>query len=146
MHPNWEESQFALHAQSASPVPFESLHPSHTLTTLHYPQTTRMAKSTRSKVKRSFRAKKRSEGVYAATEAARLHRLSSKLKVLTTTDKDGDVPLEDDVEQEGWTDEQKGEKCDCDGFFVWLGVVEELGGEVGVESLRALWGVVCAEG
>lgn len=38
-----------------------------------------MAKSTRSKVKRSFRAKKREEGVYAATEAARLHRLNSKL-------------------------------------------------------------------
>ncbi|TDL29317.1 hypothetical protein BD410DRAFT_779689 [Rickenella mellea] len=38
-----------------------------------------MAKSTRSKVKRSFRAKKREEGVYAAVEAARLQRLSSKL-------------------------------------------------------------------
>jgi hypothetical protein len=38
-----------------------------------------MAKSTRSKVKRSFRAKKRDEGVYAATESARLHRLNSKL-------------------------------------------------------------------
>ncbi|KAJ8585295.1 hypothetical protein M405DRAFT_844584 [Rhizopogon salebrosus TDB-379] len=38
-----------------------------------------MAKSTRSKVKRSFRAKKREEGVYAVTEAARLHRLNSKL-------------------------------------------------------------------
>jgi len=38
-----------------------------------------MAKSTRSKIKRSFRAKKREEGVYAATEAGRLHRLNSKL-------------------------------------------------------------------
>src|ERR1700722_6745520 len=38
-----------------------------------------MAKSTRSKVKRSFRSKKREEGVYAATEAARLHRLNAKL-------------------------------------------------------------------
>jgi hypothetical protein len=41
--------------------------------------TINMAKSTRSKVKRSFRAKKREEGVYAVTEAARLHRLNSKL-------------------------------------------------------------------
>ena len=38
-----------------------------------------MAKSTRSKVKRHFRAKKREEGVYAAVEAARLERLSAKL-------------------------------------------------------------------
>ncbi|CDO74029.1 hypothetical protein BN946_scf185043.g79 [Trametes cinnabarina] len=45
-----------------------------------------MAKSLRSKVKRHFRAKKREEGVYAATEAARLHRLHMKLKTLTTTE------------------------------------------------------------
>ncbi|KIK08575.1 hypothetical protein K443DRAFT_85081 [Laccaria amethystina LaAM-08-1] len=38
-----------------------------------------MAKSTRSKVKRAFRSKKRETGVYAATEAARLNRLNSKL-------------------------------------------------------------------
>ena len=43
-----------------------------------------MAKSTRSKVKRAFRAKKRTEGVYAATEAARLQRLNAKLRALTT--------------------------------------------------------------
>ncbi|OCH94260.1 hypothetical protein OBBRIDRAFT_723036 [Obba rivulosa] len=55
-----------------------------------------MAKSTRSKVKRSFRAKKRTEGVYAATEAARLARLHAKLKVLTAQDKDGDVPIEEE--------------------------------------------------
>ncbi|CAL1702310.1 unnamed protein product [Somion occarium] len=54
-----------------------------------------MAKSTRSKVKRHFRAKKREEGVYAATEAARLNRLHQKLKMLTTRDKDGDVEVED---------------------------------------------------
>lgn len=38
-----------------------------------------MAKSLRSKTKRAFRAKKRSSGVYAATEAARLNRLNAKL-------------------------------------------------------------------
>lgn len=54
-----------------------------------------MAKSTRSKVKRHFRAKKRSEGVYAVAEAARLNRLHQKLKTLTTKDKDGDVEVED---------------------------------------------------
>ena len=54
-----------------------------------------MAKSTRSKVKRHFRAKKRTEGVYAAAEAARLNRLHQKLKTLSTKDKDGDVEVED---------------------------------------------------
>lgn len=43
-----------------------------------------MAKSTRSKVKRAFRAKKRTDGVFAAAEAARLHRLNAKLRALTT--------------------------------------------------------------
>ena len=38
-----------------------------------------MAKSTRSKVKRAYRSKKRTEGVYHALEAARLQRLSAKL-------------------------------------------------------------------
>jgi YBL028C ribosome biogenesis factor, N-terminal domain len=44
-----------------------------------------MAKSTRSKVKRAFRAKKRTEGVFAAADAARLQRLNSKLRALTST-------------------------------------------------------------
>ncbi|KAH9844028.1 uncharacterized protein C8Q71DRAFT_730977 [Rhodofomes roseus] len=56
-----------------------------------------MAKSTRSKVKRHFRAKKRTEGVYAAAEAARLNRLHQKLKVLTTHDKDGDVEIPEEA-------------------------------------------------
>jgi len=43
-----------------------------------------MAKSTRSKVKRAFRAKKRTEGTFAAAEAARLQRLNAKLRALTT--------------------------------------------------------------
>lgn len=69
-----------------------------------------MAKSTRSKVKRHFRAKKRTEGVYAVAEAARLNRLHQKLKVITTLDKDGDVDVpeesfsgqEDAQQQPGW--------------------------------------------
>lgn len=44
-----------------------------------------MAKSLRSKVKRSYRAKKREDGVYAASEAARLHRLNAKLKSTVDT-------------------------------------------------------------
>jgi hypothetical protein len=44
-----------------------------------------MAKSIRSKLKRSFRAKKRTEGIYAATEAARLHRLNSKIREKITS-------------------------------------------------------------
>ncbi|KAG6335305.1 hypothetical protein ID866_3789 [Astraeus odoratus] len=58
-----------------------------------------MAKSLRSKTKRAFRAKKRESGVYAATEAARLHRLNAKLA--TTISKrtdDGDGTGEDQFE------------------------------------------------
>lgn len=43
-----------------------------------------MAKSTRSKVKRTFRAKKRTQGVFAVADAARLQRLNAKLHALTT--------------------------------------------------------------
>ncbi|CCM02829.1 uncharacterized protein FIBRA_04941 [Fibroporia radiculosa] len=68
-----------------------------------------MAKSTRSKVKRHFRAKKRTEGVYAAVEAARLNRLHNKLKVLTTRDGEEDAHFpeeaadEQGAEQLGWS-------------------------------------------
>ncbi|KAI6047380.1 hypothetical protein EDC04DRAFT_3085964 [Pisolithus marmoratus] len=49
-----------------------------------------MAKSLRSKVKRAFRAKKRTEGVYAAVEAARLNRLNVKLAgVISKQHKEG---------------------------------------------------------
>ncbi|KAI0092743.1 hypothetical protein BDY19DRAFT_983331 [Irpex rosettiformis] len=54
-----------------------------------------MAKSTRSKVKRHWRAKKREDSVYAVTDAARLHRLSQKLKIITQTDAEGDYEIED---------------------------------------------------
>ena len=57
-----------------------------------------MAKSTRSKVKRHFRAKKRHDGVYAATEAARLHRLSMKLRALVASDEAGAEEGKEDAE------------------------------------------------
>ncbi|THH18541.1 hypothetical protein EW146_g2439 [Bondarzewia mesenterica] len=57
-----------------------------------------MAKSTRSKVKRSFRSKKREHGVYAAVEAARLQRLNAKLRALTA----------DEQQQENEGDEEEG--------------------------------------
>jgi hypothetical protein len=65
-----------------------------------------MGKSIRSKAKRSFRSKKRETGVYAATEAARLHRLNSKLTSVASTEKDAGSHSED-VEEEadvmpGW--------------------------------------------
>jgi hypothetical protein len=63
-----------------------------------------MAKSIRSKAKRSFRSKKRETGVYAATEAARLHRLNSKLTSVTSTSKDEEIPPEDEGGEDmpGW--------------------------------------------
>lgn len=64
-----------------------------------------MGKSIRSKVKRTFRSKKRETGVYAATEAARLHRLNAKLVSVASVD-NGDVSVEDvegeDNDMLGW--------------------------------------------
>lgn len=102
-----------------------------------------MAKSTRSKVKRSFRAKKRTDGVYAAVEAARLHRLSMKLKGLATTDKDGDVEVED---AEGDDEREEEEVVVGEGvessekgmywFCLWLGIFDE--SDVGIASMESL--------
>lgn len=61
-----------------------------------------MGKSIRSKSKRAFRGKKREEGVFAATEAARLARLHAKLAAVASADKDGDAPISDaPAENEG---------------------------------------------
>jgi len=70
-----------------------------------------MAKSTRSKVKRTFRAKKRTEGVYAAVEAARLQRLNAKLRMLTTAGVDDD---DNDGRQETRNSKKEGEGEDRD--------------------------------
>ncbi|KAF8639904.1 hypothetical protein AX17_001155 [Amanita inopinata Kibby_2008] len=65
-----------------------------------------MAKSTRSKVKRAFRAKKRETGAYAAAEAARLHRLNVKLTRTIAPDEQDGTPVEetekDDERMAGW--------------------------------------------
>lgn len=52
-----------------------------------------MAKSLRSKVKRAFRAKKREDGIYAATHAARLQRLHAKIDAIVAAPK----PIRDEV-------------------------------------------------
>ena len=65
-----------------------------------------MGKSIRSKVKRSFRAKKREHGTYAAAEAARLERITSKLNLIRSKDKVGDVIM--DGEEKAQEDDQTG--------------------------------------
>lgn len=59
-----------------------------------------MAKGLRSKSKRSFRRIKRDSGTsaYALADAARLQRLSSKLRQKIETDKDGDTVIDEVVE------------------------------------------------
>ena len=66
------------------------------------PPTTTMAKSTRSKVKRSFRRDKRevAGSAYAAVDAARLERLSAKLRAKFAT-KPVDGENDDEVEMQG---------------------------------------------
>ncbi|KAG6833776.1 hypothetical protein H0H87_001208 [Tephrocybe sp. NHM501043] len=65
-----------------------------------------MAKSIRSKAKRTFRNKKREDSVYAATEAARLHRLNAKLVGVVSQGREGDshVPVMEEGEDviPGW--------------------------------------------
>ena len=79
-----------------------------------------MAKSLRSKVKRSYRSKKRDDSIYAATEAARLSRLNAKLRDTIEKDTDGDVELQDEA---GW----------C--FFAALGLLDP--SDLSPESLSA---------
>lgn len=67
-----------------------------------------MAKSMRSKTKRSFRRTKREAGVFAAADAARLERLSKKLADKVVADKDGDAPMEEE-EGEGEVEAGEGE-------------------------------------
>ncbi|KAI9466753.1 hypothetical protein BJY52DRAFT_1201178 [Lactarius psammicola] len=74
-----------------------------------------MAKSTRSKVKRAFRAKKRTEGVYAAAEAARLQRLNAKLRALTTTGVDDGGQETGNPKEEGEGEEGGGGLAAADG-------------------------------
>jgi len=72
-----------------------------------------MAKSLRSKTKRAFRAKKREDGVYAATHAARLQRLHEKIDAIVAAPKPiHDQILEDIENTEGDEDLQRGEMAD----------------------------------
>lgn len=89
-----------------------------------------MAKSTRSKVKRSFRAKKREEGVYAAVEAARLDRLHSKLKAVQAADKDGDIEVREGAEDDAGSS-----------WFLLFGLVEP--GSIGIESMARFEEAMC---
>ncbi|KAG9317233.1 hypothetical protein JVU11DRAFT_1426 [Chiua virens] len=82
-----------------------------------------MAKSLRSKSKRSYRAKKRETGKYAAAEAARLHRLNAKLAVIKSQP-------EEDVAEEGTvaTEEEEAQRkgsydYDSETFFACLGLL-----------------------
>jgi hypothetical protein len=59
-----------------------------------------MAKSTRSKVKRTFRAKKRTQGAFAVADAARLQRLNAKLHALTTPAAEEEEGEEGEKEQQ----------------------------------------------
>jgi len=87
-----------------------------------------MAKSIRSKAKRDFRAKKRSDGIYAATEAARLNRLNAKLSAVAAKDAEGDVLLED----------LKGKEDDMPGWF-WFAIAGVLDvDDITVESMTRL--------
>ena len=94
-----------------------------------------MAKSTRSKVKRHFRAKKRTEGVYAAAEAARLHRLHQKLKILTTHDKDGDVDIPEEA-VESFSDEEGAQQQPGWYWFANLGLFDPA--DVTAEGMQAM--------
>lgn len=68
-----------------------------------------MAKSIRSKTKRAFRAKKREDGVYAATHAARLQRLHAKINAIVHAPKPlADEVLEDVEDANGGEEVQEG--------------------------------------
>jgi hypothetical protein len=74
-----------------------------------------MAKSTRSKTKRSFRRVKRESGVFAVADAARLARLSAKLK--------NKVHISDDDDREGENDPE--DIGDWHAFYLLLGLVDQ---------------------
>ncbi len=94
-----------------------------------------MAKSTRSKVKRQWRAKKRNDSVYAVTEAARLHRLSQKLKTIVQTDAEGDYEVED-ATAEGEGSENREQQTGGRYWLHFLGLVDQE--EITPESMGML--------
>ena len=90
-----------------------------------------MGKSIRSKSKRSFRAKKREDGVYAAIEAARLQRGSAKLRAVQEADKDGDVVI---------NEEESGDITPGSFWFLLFGLIEPF--DVDFESLDGIGGIM----
>jgi hypothetical protein len=91
-----------------------------------------MAKSMRSKTKRSFRRTKRESGVFAAADAARLERLNRRLAAKVSADKDGDAPMGEEQEAEGAVAEeggQGGEGESWEAFYQLVGLMnpERLG-------------------
>lgn len=69
-----------------------------------------MAKSIRSKVKRVFRAKKREDGVYAATHAARLQRLHARIDAIAAAPKPVHDEILEDAEDIGGDEEVQQEE------------------------------------
>lgn len=69
-----------------------------------------MAKSLRSKVKRAFRAKKREDGIYAATHAARLQRLHAKIDAIVAAPKPIHDEVLEDAEDIGENEEVQGDE------------------------------------
>lgn len=71
-----------------------------------------MAKSIRSKTKRTFRAKKREDGVYAVAHAARLQRLHAKIDAIAGAPKPVlDEVLEDAENADGDEEIQEEERA-----------------------------------
>lgn len=82
---------------------------------------TTMAKSLRSKSKRSFRSKKRESGKYAAAEAARLNRLNAKLAAVKEKDRSSVAPLDTEDMVEAAEDQQG--SYDSEALFACLGLL-----------------------
>lgn len=80
-----------------------------------------MAKSLRSKSKRSFRSKKRESGKYAVAEAARLNRLNAKLAVVKEKDRPRVAPL--DTAEELVAEDQPQGSYDSAALFAYLGLL-----------------------
>lgn len=84
-----------------------------------------MAKSLRSKSKRSFRSKKRESGKYAAAEAARLNRLNAKLAAVKEKDRPVVAPL--DAAGEIAEEDQSEGSYDSEALFACLGLLHPRG-------------------
>lgn len=80
-----------------------------------------MAKSLRSKSKRSFRSKKRDSGKYAVADAARLNRLNAKLAAVKEKDRPVVAPL-DTAEEVAEEDHLEG-SYDPEALFAYLGLL-----------------------